>query len=147
VGTIKEVRVPDIGDFKGVDVIEVLVSPGTTVAAEDPLLTLESDKASMEVPSPVAGVVKEIKLKVGDKVSKGDLVLLLEVGEAAVKVEQPVPAAPATPAGPAPGKGALQAVHVPDIGDFKGVDVIEVLVSPGDVVAVEEPLIVLEAWT
>ena len=144
-GTIKEVRVPDIGDFKGVDVIEVLVSPGTTVAAEDPLLTLESDKASMEVPSPVAGVVKEIKLKVGDKVSKGDLVLLLEVGEAAVKVEQPVPAAPATPAGPAPGKGALQAVHVPDIGDFKGVDVIEVLVSPGDVVAVEEPLIVLES--
>ncbi|NJN48417.1 MAG: hypothetical protein HC808_20335, partial [Candidatus Competibacteraceae bacterium] len=81
-GTVQEIQVPDIGDFKGVDVIEVLVSPGDKVAAEDPLITLESDKASMEIPAPTAGVVKEIKIKVGDKVSEGDLVLLLETAEA-----------------------------------------------------------------
>ncbi|GAB4362459.1 MAG: dihydrolipoyllysine-residue acetyltransferase [Gammaproteobacteria bacterium] len=75
---IKQIKVPDIGDFSGVDVIEVLVSPGDAVAVDDPIITLESDKASMEVPSPAAGVVKEVKVSVGDKVSEGDLVLLLE---------------------------------------------------------------------
>ncbi|MBL8279270.1 MAG: hypothetical protein JNL93_21445 [Pelomonas sp.] len=73
-----EVKVPDIGDFKDVPVIGIEVSPGDTVKAEDPLVTLESDKATMEVPAPAAGTVKEIKLKVGDKVSEGTLVLLLE---------------------------------------------------------------------
>ena len=73
-----EVRVPDIGEFKDVPVIGVEVSPGDTVRAEDALVTLESDKATMEVPSPAAGTVKEIRLKVGDKVSEGTLVLLLE---------------------------------------------------------------------
>lgn len=73
-----EIRVPDIGDFKNVDVIEVLISPGDKVAAEDPLITLESDKAAMEVPSPETGTVKEVKVRVGDKVSEGTLILILE---------------------------------------------------------------------
>jgi pyruvate dehydrogenase E2 component (dihydrolipoamide acetyltransferase) len=88
-----EVKVPDIGDFKDVPVIGVEVSPGDTVKAEDALVTLESDKATMEVPSPVAGTVKEIKLKVGDKVSEGTLVLLLETGAGAAAAEIP-PAPP-----------------------------------------------------
>ena len=87
--SLMEVKIPDIGDFKGVDVIEVLVKPGDTIAPEDSLIVMESDKASMEVPSPAAGVVKEVKIKVGDKVSEGDLVLLLEVAG-----EQPSPPAP-----------------------------------------------------
>ncbi len=88
--SLMEVKIPDIGDFKGVDVIEVLVKPGDTIAPEDSLIVMESDKASMEVPSPAAGVVKEVKIKVGDKVSEGDLVLLLESsGE-----QQPSPPAP-----------------------------------------------------
>ncbi|MBZ0126433.1 MAG: dihydrolipoyl dehydrogenase, partial [Rhodocyclaceae bacterium] len=84
-----EVRVPDIGDFKDVPVIGIEVSPGDTVKAEDPLVTLESDKATMEVPAPASGVVKEIKLKVGDKVSEGTLVLLLETGAGAAAAEIP----------------------------------------------------------
>lgn len=91
-----EVRVPDIGDFKDVPVIELLVKPGDTVAAEDSLITLESDKATMEVPAPAAGVVKELKIKVGDKVSQGTLILMLEASGAAAA------AAPATAPAPAP---------------------------------------------
>ena len=86
---VKEVAVPDIGDFEDVPVIEVLVEPGQEVAEEDPLVTLESDKATMDVPAPSAGVVKEIKLKVGDRVSEGSLVLLMEAVEGASK---PAPA-------------------------------------------------------
>src|SRR5207244_10922865 len=73
-----DVKVPDIGDFRDVPIIEVLVKPGDTIKAEAPLVTLESDKASMEVPSPVDGVVREIKVKVGDKVSEGRLLLTAE---------------------------------------------------------------------
>src|SRR5688500_4577504 len=102
-----EVKVPDIGDFKEIEVIEVLVKPGDTVSKEQSLITLESDKATMEIPSPAAGKVAQLKLKVGDKVSKGSLILLLE-GEA--KAEAPVqsPKAPeaAKPALPAPSGGA-----------------------------------------
>ena len=93
--SLLEVKVPDIGDFKDVPVIGIEVSPGDTVKAEDPLVTLESDKATMEVPAPAAGTVKEIKLKVGDKVSEGTLVLLLETAAAGA-------AAPATAPTPAP---------------------------------------------
>jgi len=101
-----EVKVPDIGDFKDIPVIEVLVKPGDEVNKEDPLVTLESDKATMEVPSPAAGVVRDIKLKVGDKVSQGMLVLMLEpAGEAPVKTAAPAPAAVSAPA-PAPAKPA-----------------------------------------
>ncbi|MBX9963407.1 MAG: dihydrolipoyl dehydrogenase [Burkholderiales bacterium] len=103
-----EVRVPDIGDFKDVPVIELLVKPGDTVAAEDSLITLESDKATMEVPAPAAGVVKELKIKVGDKVSQGTLILMLEASGAAAAAAPatapaPAPAAPSAPSAvPAP---------------------------------------------
>ena len=95
-----EVKVPDIGDFKNVPVIEVLVKPGDSVSAEDPLLTLESDKATMDLPAPVAGLVKELKVKVGDKVSEGALVLMLETGATAL-APHPAAAAP-QPAVPSP---------------------------------------------
>jgi pyruvate dehydrogenase E2 component (dihydrolipoamide acetyltransferase) len=103
-----EVKVPDIGDYKNIPVIEVLVKAGDTVKAEDPLVTLESDKSTMDVPSPAAGVVKEIKLKVGDKVSAGVLVLTLEAGGAAAA---PAPAKAAAPAAAtqAPAKAAAPA--------------------------------------
>ena len=99
--SIIEVKVPDIGDFKDVPVIGIEVSPGDTVKAEDPLVTLESDKATMDVPAPAAGTVKEIKLKIGDKVSEGALVLLLETAEAGATASAPADAEPAAPP-PAP---------------------------------------------
>jgi pyruvate dehydrogenase E2 component (dihydrolipoamide acetyltransferase) len=106
-GAIKEVLVPDIGDFKDVDVIEVLVKPGDSVQPEQSLITVESDKATMEIPSPAAGLVKELRVKVGDKVSQGKPILVLEAGDAAApaKAAQPAPpsaAAPAPPQKPAP---------------------------------------------
>jgi dihydrolipoamide dehydrogenase len=102
---IIEIKVPDIGDFKGVEVIEVLVKPGDALALEDPMIMLESDKASMEVPASQAGTVKELKVKVGDKISEGDVILLLEA--AAASSPQPAPAkeeGAAPPAQPAPAK-------------------------------------------
>ncbi|HEX3169904.1 MAG TPA: dihydrolipoyl dehydrogenase [Burkholderiales bacterium] len=99
-----EVKVPDIGDFKNIPIIEILVKPGDSVQPEDPLIALESDKATMEVPSPAAGVIKELKVKVGDKVSQGTLVLTLDA-EAAV---EPAAASASAPA-PAPAKAAAPA--------------------------------------
>jgi dihydrolipoamide dehydrogenase len=105
-----EVKIPDIGDFTEVAVIEVMVKPGDTIKPEDPLVTLESDKATMDVPSPAAGKVKDVKLKVGDKVAQGTLILLLETTEAAATPaapEKPVPKAePAPASAPAPVKAA-----------------------------------------
>jgi dihydrolipoamide dehydrogenase len=102
-----EVKVPDIGDFKDVAVIEVLVKPGDTIQAEQSLITVESDKASMEIPSSTAGVVKELKIKVGDKVSQGSLILTAESGEASASASAPAPAAAApAPAAPAPASPA-----------------------------------------
>jgi len=152
-GARQEVFVPDIGDFKSVDVIEILVKPGDTVSVEQSLVTLESDKATMEIPSPSAGVVKEVRVKIGDKVSEGSPILVLEAGEAGKAAAAPAkaPAAPAPaasappPAAPAAAGGATQQVDVPDIGDFKSVDVIEILVKPGDTVAVEQSLVTLES--
>ncbi len=92
-----EVKVPDIGDFKDIDVIEVLVKPGDRVAKEASLITLESDKATMEIPSSDAGVVKELRVKVGDKVSQGSVIALLEAESAAAAPSGPRPAAPAAP--------------------------------------------------
>jgi pyruvate dehydrogenase E2 component (dihydrolipoamide acetyltransferase) len=89
---IQEVLVPDIGSFKDVEIIEVLVNVGDTIAVEDSLITIESDKSSMEIPSPVAGVIKELKVKVGDRISEGSLVVMMEVAEAGVVA--PVIAAP-----------------------------------------------------
>ncbi|HWV63111.1 MAG TPA: biotin/lipoyl-containing protein, partial [Oxalicibacterium sp.] len=88
-----EVKVPDIGDFKEVEIIELLVKPGDTVKADQSLITVESDKASMEIPSSHAGVVKELKVKLGDKVSEGSLLLLLEAAEdkAAAPAAAPAP--------------------------------------------------------
>ncbi|WP_147674780.1 biotin/lipoyl-containing protein, partial [Vulcaniibacterium tengchongense] len=99
-----EVKVPDIGDYEGVPVIELLVAPGDTVKKDQGLVTLESDKATMEVPSSADGVVKEIKVKVGDKVSEGAVIAILEAEGAA---SAPPPAAPAGEAGAraAPGQG------------------------------------------
>ncbi|MFL6625643.1 MAG: biotin/lipoyl-containing protein, partial [Vitreoscilla sp.] len=98
-----EVKVPDIGDFKDVAIIEVLVKPGDTVKAEQSLLTVESDKASMEIPSSAAGVVKEMKVALGDKINEGTVILMLETGAAAA----PAPAAPApAPAASAPAPAA-----------------------------------------
>ena len=88
---VSEIHVPDIGDFKDVEIIEVHVEPGQEISAEDPVLTLESDKASMEVPSPVSGKVVEVKVKVGDTVSEGTLMMTLESGEASAPVEPPSP--------------------------------------------------------
>jgi pyruvate dehydrogenase E2 component (dihydrolipoamide acetyltransferase) len=145
-----EVKVPDIGDFKEVAVIEVLVKAGDTIAAEQSLVTVESDKASMEIPSSHAGVVKELKVKVGDKVSEGSLLLMVEAaGAAAAPAPAPAPApqaaaAPAPVAAPAAG-GVAVTVVVPDIGDFKDVAVIEVFVKPGDTVKVEQSLITVES--
>jgi pyruvate dehydrogenase E2 component (dihydrolipoamide acetyltransferase) len=148
---MKEVAVPDIGDFKEVEVIEVLVKPGDRIAAEQSLITVESDKATMEIPAPGAGVVKELKIKVGDKVSQGSLILLLEEAgaaepaKAAAAPAAPKPApAPAAKAAPAAGIEPMT-VKVPDIGDFKDIEVIEVLVKPGDTVAKEQSLITLES--
>ncbi|TXD91489.1 hypothetical protein FUT87_10140, partial [Mitsuaria sp. TWR114] len=94
-----EVKVPDIGDFKDVAIIELLVKPGDTVKAEQSLVTVESDKASMEIPSSAAGVVKEVKVKLGDKLNEGDLIVVLESDAAAAPA--PAAAAPAPTAAPA----------------------------------------------
>ena len=88
---VQEVKVPDIGDFKDVEIVEVIAKAGDEVQEEDPLITLESDKASMEVPAPFAGKVAEIKVKAGDRVSEGDLILLMEAGEVASPVQPPSP--------------------------------------------------------
>src|SRR6266849_4387026 len=99
----QEVKVPDIGDFKDVPVIQVFVKPGDQVKAEDPLISLESDKATMDVPSPAAGTVKELKVKVGDRVSEGRVIVVLEAAAAGAGAQAPAAASPApSPAAPAP---------------------------------------------
>ena len=153
-----QVVVPDIGDFKEVAVIEVLVKPGDAVAKEQSLITLESDKATMEIPSPSDGVVREIKIKMGDKVSKGSPILELEAKDETARPQprpEPKPepkrearqeaVQQARPESRPSGDGSSTTVPVPDIGDFKEVEVIEVLVKPGDAVAKEQSLITLES--
>jgi pyruvate dehydrogenase E2 component (dihydrolipoamide acetyltransferase) len=153
-----EVKVPDIGDFKDVEIIELLVKPGDAVKPEQSLITVESDKASMEIPSSSAGVVKEMKVKLGDKVSEGSLVLLLDSAGAGAAAPSPQPSpasgrgseSPASSPSPAPagegrGEGGLVDVVVPDIGDFSDVAVIEVMVKVGDTVKVEQSLITVES--
>jgi len=153
-----EVRVPDIGDFTDVPIIEVMVSPGDEIAEEDPLITLESDKATMDVPAPQAGTVRQLTVQVGDKVSEGSVILTLEPvgagdgsagdGRAPERVEaeadtQPPQTEPSY--GSAAGVEDAVEVRVPDIGDFTDVPIIELMVQPGDTVAVEDPLITLES--
>src|SRR5919202_1513362 len=147
-----EIRIPDIGDFKQVPVIEIHVAPGDKIAVEDPLVTLESDKATMDVPAPQAGTVGDVRIKVGDRVSEGDVILTLEAeGEPAIPPKERVSsdAAP-SPAEP-PGYGSPSGVYdtievrVPDIGDFKQVPVIEIHVASGAEIKPEDPLITLES--
>ncbi|MFO1368513.1 MAG: dihydrolipoyllysine-residue acetyltransferase [Marinagarivorans sp.] len=141
---IETIKVPDIGGAEGVEVIEVCVKPGDSVSAEQSLIVLESDKASMEVPSPKAGTVKSVLIKVGDKASEGTAVIELDVAGAAAA---PAPvAAPAPAAAPvAAAASAELAVSVPDIGGAEGVDVIELCVKVGDQVKEGDSLIVLES--
>lgn len=155
-----EVKVPDIGDFDEVAIIEVLVKAGDTVKAEQSLITVESDKASMEIPSSHAGVVKELRVALGDKVSTGSLVLMLETADVeavasataaplAAPVATPI-AEPAATTAPASVAAAVVApgpieITVPDIGDFDEVAVIELLVKVGDTVKAEQSLITVES--
>lgn len=161
---IKEALVPDIGDYSDIPVIEVLVAVGDTVKKDQGLVTLESDKATMEVPSSVAGVVKEIKVKVGDNLSEGKVVALIEVAEGdtapaakaapAQAAAAPAPAKSAAPAAaesaqaaapaPAASGGAVEAL-VPDIGDYSDIPVIEILVAVGDTVKKDQGLVTLES--
>ena len=143
-----EIKVPDIGDFADVSVIEVMVKVGDTVSQEQSLITVESDKASMEIPCSASGVVKEIKVKFGDKVHEGSVVLMLEATDSTAAPAASATKAPSTPASaPAPSASgsSLIEVMVPDIGDFKDVSVIELLVKPGDTVQVEQSLITIES--
>jgi pyruvate dehydrogenase E2 component (dihydrolipoamide acetyltransferase) len=163
--TRTEILIPDIGDFSDVEVIEVLLSPGDMVEKEQGILTLETDKATMDIPSPLAGKIVEMCVSPGDRVSMGDLAAVIEIGmdevvtaeprtivtqpsrgnagavtdpsDKPVDKDQPVP----TSGGSTP---VSLPVTVPDIGDFTGVDVIEVLVGPGDRVEKEQGLITLE---
>lgn len=151
------IKVPDIGGDSDVEVIEVCVAVGDRVEAEDSLIVLESDKASMDVPSPKSGVVKAIKLNVGDQVSEGHDILELEieggaseapeepapVSEPELLAEAPVQAAPQ--AAPAAAALSVQTINVPDIGDDGEVEVIEISVSVGDEIAEEDSIIVLES--
>ncbi|MEI7248872.1 pyruvate dehydrogenase complex dihydrolipoyllysine-residue acetyltransferase [Pectobacterium versatile] len=135
----KDVNVPDIGGDE-VEVTEVLVKVGDTVAAEQSLITVEGDKASMEVPAPFAGTVKEIKISTGDKVSTGSLIMVFEVAGAAPAA---APAQAAAPAATAPAASAAKEVNVPDIGGDE-VEVTEVMVKVGDKIAAEQSLITVE---
>jgi pyruvate dehydrogenase E2 component (dihydrolipoamide acetyltransferase) len=150
-----EVQVPDIGDFDEVTVIELMVKVGDTVKAEQSLITVESDKASMEIPSSTAGVVKEMRVALGDKVKQGSVVLVVEAAGAAAAptpasspaaaVAAPAPAAAPVAAVPVAAASGPVQVFVPDIGDFKDVVVIEVMVKPGDTIKVEQSLITVES--
>lgn len=153
-----DIQVPDIGDFDEVGVIELLVKVGDTVKAEQSLITVESDKASMEIPSSHAGVVKELKIALGDKVKQGSVIAVVESADAVASASAaapapaavaPAPVAAAAPAPVAPAAAPATAgpveVRVPDIGDFKDVAVIELLVKVGDTIKLEQSLFTVES--
>ncbi len=150
---IIELKVPDIGGHNNVDVIEVFVQVGQTLAVDDSLITLETDKATMEVPAESAGVVKEVRVAVGGKVSEGDVIALVEVGataaapkpEATPVAATPVAAPVVAPAAPVASTGSQRSeIRIPDIGGHHNVDVIEVAVKVGDEVKQDDSLITLE---
>ncbi len=178
--SVEAILLPDIGDFSDVEIIEILVAAGDRIEAEQSLLTLESDKATIEIPAPKSGVIAEVLVKVGDRVSQGSPLFRLETprvgADAAASVEPPAaaetepapaqrdeaptPGAPPLPrsapqsaprskpgpaAGPAATAGEPIPVTLPDIGDFHDVPVIEILVSPGDRVEVDQSLLTLES--
>src|SRR5688500_1405531 len=158
---MSKITVPDIGDFKDVEVIDVLVKAGDKISVDTPLITLETEKATMDVPATSEGDVKAIAIKKGDRGSKGSVILEVDAADAADAAAKPAPAA--SPAAPSkateapkkseareavpsatPASSASAQITVPDIGDFKDVEVIEVLVKPGDSISVDTPLITLE---
>ncbi|MDH0363301.1 dihydrolipoyllysine-residue acetyltransferase [Comamonas aquatica] len=158
---LTEIKVPDIGDFDSVGVIEVLVNVGDTIKVEQSLITVESDKASMEIPSSHAGVLKELKVKLGDKVAQGAVIAVIETADVAsapaaaapapaaaapvaAQNVAPAPAAPAQAATPAAAPSSVN-IAIPDIGDFKDVAVIELLVKVGDTVTAEQSLFTVES--
>ncbi|WHU41957.1 dihydrolipoyllysine-residue acetyltransferase [Pseudomonas fulva] len=154
------IRVPDIGSGEG-EIIELFVKVGDRIEADQSLLTLESDKASMEIPAPKAGIVKELKVKLGDRLKEGDELLVLEASGAAdaapeapaaeqkpaqAEAAAPAPAAQAAPApAAAPAAASVQDIHVPDIGSSGKAKIIEVLVKAGDTVEADQSLITLES--
>ncbi len=164
---MRSVPVPNLGDFHAVEVIEVLVKPGDSIASGASLITLETDKAAMDVPSPFAGTVRELRVKTGDRVSEGDAILTLETTAPSPEKTQTDPSGPVaqasskapparTPAQPAnpprpdppgrprPADPSPRLASVPNLGDFHAVEVIEVLVKPGDSIASGASLITLE---
>ena len=157
---LTEIQVPDIGDFDSVGVIEVLVNVGDTIKVEQSLITVESDKASMEIPSSHAGVLKELRVKLGDSVAQGAVIAVIETADAAAAPAAVAEAAPAAapaaaaPVAAAPVEAAAPAaaatssvidIRIPDIGDFKDVAVIELLVKAGDTVTAEQSLFTVES--
>jgi len=152
--SVQDVHVPDIGTDGKVKVIEVMVKAGDTIEADQSLITLESDKASMEIPSPAAGVVEEVLVKLDAEVGTGDLILKLRTAGGATASAAPAqaaapaaaaPAAAPAPAAAAPAAASVQDVHVPDIGTDGKVKVIEVMVKAGDSIEADQSLITLES--
>ena len=165
--SVENVLLPDIGDFADVEIIEILVAPGDSIEPEQSLLTLESDKATMEIPSPVGGTVKELKVAVGDRINKNALLMTVETGDgepAADHAAEPPAPAPAQPKAEPPqtagtdttspakaaetsaaAPAATVDVRLPDIGDFSDIPVIEVLVGIGDKVEVDQSILTLES--
>ena len=159
--TVESILLPDIGDFSEIPVIEVLVGPGDRIEPEQSLLTLESDKATMEIPAPKGGVISEVLVQVGDKVSRGSPLFRLQAegtgAEQATSAAEPAsvpepaapPPVPASAPAPAPESPPVQgepvAVTLPDVGDFRDVPVIEVLISVGDHIAVDQSILTLES--
>lgn len=158
---VQEVKVPDLGGTKGAEVIELCVQVGSNVKKEDPLIVLESDKATFEVPSPISGTIKELRVTVGQTLTEGVVIAMMETAtgdaapapapQAAVKTPEPVaPSATATPVAASVTEQIIAAtsldiVRVPDIGGATDVDVIEILVKAGDSIQKEQPIIVLES--
>jgi pyruvate dehydrogenase E2 component (dihydrolipoamide acetyltransferase) len=158
---VESIKVPNLGDSKDIEVIEILVKPGQTIKENDSIMVLESDKAAMEIPSPKSGVVKSVSIKLGDQLSEGDEILMLEVegGTAAAPASTPVAApapaaaapaqaaapAPAAPQTSAPVAGGVETISVPDLGGDSDVEVIEIHVKVGDTVKAEDSLITLES--
>ena len=150
-----DIVVPDLGDFDNVEVIEVLVASGDTVAREDGLVTIETDKASMDIPSPVDGVIEKLTIGVGDTVSTGDVIGQLTTGDDAATAEAPATDSEASEDAPASEDASAaeeaastsagkQTLVVADLGDFADVEVIEVHIAAGDRVEVEDSLVTLE---
>ena len=151
-----EIKVPDIGDFKNVEIIEILIKEGDEVNKNDPIITIESDKSSVEIPSPFSGKISELKVKVGDKVSEGSLIGFIDTNEQApsetIKEEKIFPEtekiikdAEETLQNNSGNQSSTIDIEIPDIGDFKNVEIIEILVKEGDQINKNDPILSLES--